>query len=374
MIQVKLHENTVQIIFGKFGSVYFFHHHTNYGPILFVFFFLLNRQIVDSSKEFRRSPTQILLDEWGTSGKKRATVSDLLELLIKVQLYRAADFVAKDILHEAMPKRPEHGPSARIDITLPNKPLDEAVIEKLLNNVSYPCTSQLAAQLIERSIDSLINNNNRDISNAISVVERHKSIFNSSGEVTPDQYESESDTDLIKFSASGAADNSSATIDTTSKNDYNNVSIQTPTSTTVFSTEMGPASLTLTSSSVLQMNSCNLPTNLPMANSNSDNLSNHVVNAVNENELTISSSSSISSSVALSDTCSYTCSSGNQINQSTLIPDIDNLQIRDQISEHLSVASATPLTHTTVTVTTNNVDDAKSLSEYIPNLSLLNGS
>lgn len=41
---------------------------------------------------------QILFDEWGTSGRVRPTLGHLLQLLVEVQLYRAADFLAVDIL------------------------------------------------------------------------------------------------------------------------------------------------------------------------------------------------------------------------------------------------------------------------------------
>lgn len=317
-----------------------------------------------------------------------------------MQLYRAADFVAKDILRESPPKRPENGPGARIDVSLPIETLDEQAIEKILNNVGYPYTSQLAAQMIEKSIDSLINNNNRDISHAISV-DHHKFIFDNSGELISDQFESdtsESDTDLIKFSA--AATSAS----------FNGGPLQVPQSSTVFSTDAdggqslslsssttassasssssSSSSLVQSSSSMLQMNDYNLPANLPMAYSNNcDKQSNvnHTLTAMNEIETTVSSSS-ISSCVASSG-LSYTCSNSNQMNQSTLIPDIDNLQIRDQSIEQLSSSPSSfviveqqlsslstlpsPLTHSTMT--TNN-DDAKNLSEYIPNLSLLNGT
>lgn len=68
---------------------------------LFVFYYLkpiVHRQIDETSKRHGRSPTDILLEEWGTSGRTRATVDDLLELLKRVQLYHAANFVAIQIL------------------------------------------------------------------------------------------------------------------------------------------------------------------------------------------------------------------------------------------------------------------------------------
>lgn len=155
----------------------------------------MNRQIDEVSEKLHRSPTLILFEEWGTSGRKRATVSDLLELLKKVELYRAADFVAMDILKTEPPKRPDKGPSARVDVTLPEPTLDEQQIEEILREMGYPNSTTLAA-----NIDSTINNNNRDFNNVD--VDRVKPIhlplpLQSSEE----QSDSDSHSDFIEFSA-----------------------------------------------------------------------------------------------------------------------------------------------------------------------------
>lgn len=151
----------------------------------------MNRQIDDVSKQLRRSPTLILFEEWGTSGRKRATVSDLLELLKKVQLYRAADFVAMDILKTEPPQRPDKGPGARVDITLPEETFDPQQIEELLKELRYPNSTTLAA-----NIDSIINNNNRDFNNVD--VDRVKPInFMLSSD---EQTDSDSQSDFIEFS------------------------------------------------------------------------------------------------------------------------------------------------------------------------------
>lgn len=52
--------------------------------------------IAEASKH--RSPTEVLFDEWGTSGRIRPTVETLLDLLIEINMFRAADIVAKDLL------------------------------------------------------------------------------------------------------------------------------------------------------------------------------------------------------------------------------------------------------------------------------------
>lgn len=98
--------------------------------------------ITDESKTRKYSPTMLLLEEWGTSGKKRATVSDLLTLLVNVELYQAADFVAENLLAEAKPARPISGPSARYPIIDPNE-LEFQAIESHMERVDYPNTSGL---------------------------------------------------------------------------------------------------------------------------------------------------------------------------------------------------------------------------------------
>lgn len=59
-------------------------------------------------------PGEILLDEWSTSGRKRPTTEVLLDLLIKCEMFRAADYVASELLGQDAPARPESGPAAKI--------------------------------------------------------------------------------------------------------------------------------------------------------------------------------------------------------------------------------------------------------------------
>lgn len=42
--------------------------------------------------------TEILFDEWGTSGRKRPTLQTLMDLLAELKLYRAADYISMNIL------------------------------------------------------------------------------------------------------------------------------------------------------------------------------------------------------------------------------------------------------------------------------------
>lgn len=129
------------------------------GPIISIFvlsiFILFCSLIKKESETQRRSPTSILFEEWGTSGRKRPTVKDLLEILIKIESYRAADYVAVNILNESPPKRPQTGPAALVDVTLPDNVLDLRQIESILGNITYPKSTELAIA----SMNELINNN-----------------------------------------------------------------------------------------------------------------------------------------------------------------------------------------------------------------------
>lgn len=56
-------------------------------------------RLVEGAGEQQRRPcAEIFLEEWGCSGRKRPTLADLLQLLIEAELYRAADYVAVDLL------------------------------------------------------------------------------------------------------------------------------------------------------------------------------------------------------------------------------------------------------------------------------------
>ncbi|KAE8573930.1 Putative Tube [Halyomorpha halys] len=54
--------------------------------------------IEKTSENQKRSSTEILLEEWGTSGRRRPHISDLLNVLVKAELYRAADYVSLQLL------------------------------------------------------------------------------------------------------------------------------------------------------------------------------------------------------------------------------------------------------------------------------------
>ncbi|KAK2575653.1 hypothetical protein KPH14_012053 [Odynerus spinipes] len=78
------------------------------------------------ARKYRQNAAEILLDEWGTMGRERPTLQILLDLLIKAELFRAADYVASEILNVDLPQRPEYGPAAIIDIS-------DETLAKLIN-------------------------------------------------------------------------------------------------------------------------------------------------------------------------------------------------------------------------------------------------
>lgn len=72
------------------------------------------RIIEDEAKRQQKPGFDILIDEWGTSGKNRPTVQDLIRLFVKVDLYQAADYLSDDLLKLGPVPRPADGPSAPV--------------------------------------------------------------------------------------------------------------------------------------------------------------------------------------------------------------------------------------------------------------------
>ncbi|XP_062535992.1 uncharacterized protein LOC134205094 [Armigeres subalbatus] len=95
---------------------------------------------------------RLLLEEWGTSGRKeeRPTLGHLYTLAVKGGLYRAADHIA-NLLKIPEPERPVCGPAAPINVDLE---LDRET-NKLLEEISYP--NSTALQDVDSSL-TLVNN------------------------------------------------------------------------------------------------------------------------------------------------------------------------------------------------------------------------
>lgn len=116
-------------------------------------YFQIFRLIESASLKTGSACSEILLDEWGTSGRIRPTLGHLLHLLEKLELYRAADFVAVSLLKRKPPKRPSHGPAAPVTTTIPG-------IENALNDMNYP--SSLISDL-NKNNERLVRNFDKDL-------------------------------------------------------------------------------------------------------------------------------------------------------------------------------------------------------------------
>lgn len=152
--------------------------------------------IREFSEKHRKSAILVLLDEWSTMGKNRPRIKHLLNLLIKCQLFQAADFVAELINEPSKPERPSTGPSALVDISLPNEG-----IEEIVDHLNYPFSSiTMKANRINNyaksdihspNLNDLVINNNNSGGNNNSMKVAQSEIFNQ-----------DEKSDLIKFSKS----------------------------------------------------------------------------------------------------------------------------------------------------------------------------
>ncbi|XP_076380490.1 interleukin 1 receptor associated kinase 4 tube isoform X1 [Megalopta genalis] len=116
--------------------------------------------IEQAAQQQRRNAAEIFLSEWGTMGKKRPTLRVLLDLLVKAELFRAADYLAGNILKaDELPKRPECGPAAPIDIS------DEE-IKKLLED-KMESQNTYSSEFLIFKLPSNINDNKMSNPNAI---------------------------------------------------------------------------------------------------------------------------------------------------------------------------------------------------------------
>ncbi|GBP47674.1 Interleukin-1 receptor-associated kinase 4 [Eumeta japonica] len=109
------------------------------------------RLIESHAKQTGRKCSEILLDEWSTFGLKRPTLDTLKNVLIRAQIYRAADEVAI-MLQEAPPIRPNIGPAAAVDTNVTMLLQNESV-DNILNGMA---TIQ---DLSDIKINTIFNNN-----------------------------------------------------------------------------------------------------------------------------------------------------------------------------------------------------------------------
>lgn len=96
------------------------------------------RSLMSAADVSRRTAASIFIDEWITMAERRTrklpTVQNLLDVLLRCQLYRLADFVA-DVSSQPRPTRPSSGPAKRVDISIPGE------VELMLDGIAYPFDS-----------------------------------------------------------------------------------------------------------------------------------------------------------------------------------------------------------------------------------------
>lgn len=111
--------------------------------------------MIEQAANHQRSAAEIFLSEWATMGKKRPTLSVLLNFLVKAELFRAADYVAKDLLNVKVPERPKYGPATPVDISEEMKLLEE---KEKFENLNF--NESLIFKLSSENIDNKTINSN----------------------------------------------------------------------------------------------------------------------------------------------------------------------------------------------------------------------
>ncbi|XP_012214745.1 protein Tube [Linepithema humile] len=154
---------------------------------------------IEQASQYRdkRNPAQIFLDEWSTMGRKRPTLGILLELLIQAELFRAADYVACDLLKQQKLKRPSSGPAASIDTS--DAAIDDLLEKQMLlqNPLLLGSTSEIEIYF-RKDKDNSMNNEN---ANNLSDTDENSSSCHKSADVI-----SAIESNLIKFSTTNISE------------------------------------------------------------------------------------------------------------------------------------------------------------------------
>ncbi|XP_043520235.1 putative uncharacterized protein DDB_G0289263 isoform X1 [Frieseomelitta varia] len=166
--------------------------------------------MIEQAAQQQGNAVEIFLSEWGTMGKKRPTLRFLLNLLIKAQLFRAADYVAGELLNaEELPKRPQFGPAAPVDISEEINRVSLKDNEKLENlNYNESLIFGLASQVVD---NETINPNATNNSSFERNMQSTK-LISSEGEHNKEQLQNDKETsnaqisDLMKLNSKGNAE------------------------------------------------------------------------------------------------------------------------------------------------------------------------
>lgn len=97
-----------------------------------------NVRMLEEEKQAGRSPTQVLVDFWSTSGKKsqRPTIATLLKCLRQCELIRVAEFVEKEILRTA-PSDPILPPAILSSAILSSATFSSATLSSAITRFSF---------------------------------------------------------------------------------------------------------------------------------------------------------------------------------------------------------------------------------------------
>ncbi|XP_066981990.1 interleukin-1 receptor-associated kinase 4-like isoform X2 [Macrobrachium rosenbergii] len=87
------------------------------------------KTITEECSRSGREGFQVLLEEWGTSGRQRPTVQDLINLLQKTKLYRALDYLTVNVMNgEALPREEGRNPVDELNRAKENERSHETVV------------------------------------------------------------------------------------------------------------------------------------------------------------------------------------------------------------------------------------------------------
>ncbi|KAK9299447.1 hypothetical protein QLX08_007478 [Tetragonisca angustula] len=147
--------------------------------------------MIEQAAQQQGNAVEIFLSEWGTMGKKRPTLRFLLNFLVKAQLFRAADYVARELLNDELPKRPQFGPAAPVDIS---EEIDRVLSKdnQKLENLNY--NESLIFGLASQVVDNETINPNATNNSSFERNMQSTKLISSEGEHNKEQLQNDKET------------------------------------------------------------------------------------------------------------------------------------------------------------------------------------
>ncbi|XP_068251024.1 interleukin-1 receptor-associated kinase 4-like [Palaemon carinicauda] len=105
------------------------------------------KTITEECSRSGREGFQVLLEEWGTSGRQRPTVQDLVNLLQKTKLYRALDYLTVNVMNgETLPRDESHNAVEELNWAIENERFHENVVfgTHVVSSKDIPMTAPTA--------------------------------------------------------------------------------------------------------------------------------------------------------------------------------------------------------------------------------------